>query len=153
MIIKRLLLKLFGRRRDPMQKPEDQYKFDMDLADELGVEPELFIEKTSTYNKDYEKLTSSEKKLAKSYIKDLEDGLFYDESENSGDNHYLSDFSNTSALDPFHRLSRRINGSDRFNYMVYRPKIFNDEKGNLRYIQKVVLESCKEHKLCDGRRY
>ena len=109
MIIKRLLLKLFGRRRDPMPKLEDQYKFDMDLAEELGVEPELFIEKTSTYNKDYEKLTSSEKKLAKSYIKDLEDGLFYDESENSGDNHYLSDFSNTSALDPFHRLSRRIN--------------------------------------------
>jgi hypothetical protein len=58
MIIKRLLLKLFGRRRDPMPKPEDQYKFDMDLAEELGVEPELFIEKTSTYNKDYEKLTS-----------------------------------------------------------------------------------------------
>ena len=35
MIIKRLLLKLFGRRRDPMPKLEDQYKFDMDLADEL----------------------------------------------------------------------------------------------------------------------
>lgn len=151
MIIKRLF-RLFSRR-DPMPKPEDQYKLDENLARIYNVKPKLIIESTKLFDQDYEKLTLSEKNLVKKFKKDLKDGNFYNEGEDSGDNHFLAGFSNTKSLNPFHRLSRKINRDDRFNYLVYRPILFKNDKGQYEYNQKVVLESCKEHKLNGGKTY
>lgn len=145
----RLLQKLF--RRDPMPIKEDRFEFDEEILMRDDVTGYIDIQETKQFTKDYEKLTPSERKLVKAFKKEISEGILYDQGPAGGDTHFLGSFS--SNIREFHRISRKINVDDRFNYIVYKPVLLPKEDGTFEYYQKIVLESCKEHKLNGGKRY
>ena len=128
--------------RDPMLPPEKQFKADPEVEKEYNVDLEIEVIETKNYKEEFSKHYSVEKKTIKEFKKDILDGHLYDDGPSGGDTHYLSKFSKEKK---HHTLSKCINTIDRLNYIVYPPKLFEDEGGNIRYIQKVVLTSCKEH--------
>ena len=144
-----LLQKIF--RRDPMPAKGERYEFDEEILMRDDVTAFIDVQETKQFNKDYKKLTPSERKLVKSYKKEISEGILYDQGPAGGDTHFLESFS--SNLREFHRISIKVNNDDRFNYIVYKPTLLPKEDGTFVYYQKIVLESCKEHKLNGGKKY
>lgn len=97
--------------------------------------------------------TEDERKLIKRYKKDLEEGcLYYDHPDRpNGMTEYLSEFSKpNSNSNPFHRLTKRINLNDRFDYIVYPPEL--DEENKTVYYP-VVIQSIVGHNIAGQRTY
>lgn len=145
MIIKRKLLKLFGirdtRGNDPLPNP--LFNPDKHLMDQYGLD--LEIEDSKKYSQDQQKLDSVSKarlkKLRKSIISDLN---YYEDGDISdADTHYLASLSKHPSKS--HLVSKKINGSDRLNYRIYKPRLYEDSDGNIHYHQKIVFESCLGH--------
>lgn len=101
------------------------------------------VQRSSTFERNYNDLSMRPYlRVIKELIRDIRSGFIYDDGPNGGDTHYLSDFSKPGK---FLIYSKSISVSDRLNYAIYKP----DENGT----SKVVLMTCKGHKLLDGRSY
>lgn len=123
--------------------PDRQFRADPEIEKKYGVKLKIVVERSDRYDKDYSKHYSVEKKAIKALKKDILNGhLYYDGPEGGGDTHHLEKYSKDGE---YHAESKSINSIDRLNYLVYPPRLFEDENGNIRYEQKVVLTSCKEH--------
>ena len=113
------------------------------------------VEGTDRYNNELRspKFTKDERKLIKNYRKDLEGGFIYSDNpiRPQGMTEYLSEFSNPhSNYNPFHRLTKRINLEDRFDYIVYPPEL-DEEQGIVYY--PVVIQSVIGHNIAGQRTY
>ena len=127
-----LLQKIF--RRDPMPAKSERYEFDEEILMRDDVTAFIDVQETKQFNKDYEKLTLSERKLVKAYKKEISEGILYDQGPAGGDTHFLGSFS--SNLREFHRISRKVNNDDRFNYIVYKPTLYLKKMERLYIIKR-----------------
>ena len=125
-----------------MLPPEKQFRADPEIEKEYNVDLEIEVIETKNYKEEFSKHYPMEKKAIKEIKKDILDGHLYDDGFAGGDTHYLSKFSKEKK---HHMLSKCINTIDRLNYIVYPPELFEDKTGETRYVQKVVLTSCKGH--------
>ena len=144
-----LLQKIF--RRDPMPNKSERYELDEEIMKKPGVISKRIIQKTPTFQKDYKTLMPSSQKIVDDFEKEVRQGYLYDDGPSGGDTHILGSYS--SNIRKFHRLSKIINGHDRFNYIVSEPELKDNKDGTWSYIQKIVLETCAEHKIYGGKKY
>lgn len=103
------------------------------------------VEYNSKVNQQMSGLSALTKKRIKSLKKSLEDGYVYsDNPKNDHEKtHYLSRFSNPKR---YHRLTKNVNGSDRFDYIVYPPESFLIPKTNEKVlVSKIVVQSVVGH--------
>jgi hypothetical protein len=112
------------------------------------------VEVTTRYDDELKTFVSnSERKLIKNYKKDLEDGFLYSDNplRPNGMTEYLEEFSKPhSKVNPYHRLTKRINNSDRFDYIVY-PPILNEKERVVIY--RVVIQSLRGHNIAGQTTY
>lgn len=148
MIIRRLRTKTYGKVSNmPAMFPipeEWEGKYD-------DIKPS--VEVTDRYNNEIKEFVESERNLIKAYRKDLTDGFLYSDNplRPDGKTEYLEEFSKpNSKVNPFHRLTKRINNSDRFDYLVY-PPVLDEQNRIVRY--PVVIQSLKGHNIAGQRTY
>lgn len=147
MIILRKLNKLFGIRdeqgNDPLPNP--LFLPDPEIERQYG-EIELQVENTKKYDLGQNKLDKTSKTIVKELRKEIIKGRhYYDDGNNeTADSHYLSRLSKNPRES--HLVSKYINGKDRLNYRIYKPQLVEDlDTGEIKYIQKIVFESCYGH--------
>ena len=144
-----LLQKIF--RRDPMPTKKDRFEMDEEIMKRPDVISKRIIQKTPTFQKDYKTLMPSSQKIVDNFEKEVRQGYLYEDGPSGGDTHILGDYS--SNIRKFHRLSKIINDHDRFNYIVAEPELKPLGDGTYSYTQKIVLETCAEHKIYGGDNY
>lgn len=117
--------------------------------DEIVVD----VDVTDRYNLEVQGFTDSERKLIKEYRKDLKKRYLYSDNplRPNGMTEYLEEFSQPySKVNPFHRLTKRINYSDRFDYIVYPPIL---DEINRKVIIPVVIQSLRGHNIAGQTTY
>lgn len=137
---------LFGLRseqgNDPLPNP--LFLPDKNLVDQYGFK--LDIQNSKKYDKDQQKLDSVSKSRVKELRKSItHKGNYYDDGDiEDADTHYLSKLSKNPKES--HLVSKYINGKDRLNYRIYKPQLVEDlDTGEIKYLQKIVFESCYGH--------
>ena len=122
---------------------DKQFLADPKIEKEFGVKLKIIIDKTKRFDNEYSKHYSIEKKTITAFKKDILEGNIYYDGPAGGDTHHLEKYSKDGI---YHMESKCINTVDRLNYLVYPPRLKkNEETGELEYIQRVVLASCKGH--------
>jgi len=99
------------------------------------------VDYTKRYFKEIQLFGEVERKLIKSYIKDLKAGYYYIDGPSGGVTHYLS---KKSKPDQFHRMTKDINISDRFDYLVYPPELNEKDR---EVIIPIKIQSLKDHNI------
>jgi len=103
--------------------------------------------------KERSQYTGDEAKLIKKYISDLAEGYVYSDHPDrpNGKTEYLEEFSKPYKKNrPFHRLTKRINIFDRFDYVVYPPEL-DEEKKEVYY--PIIVQSLKDHNIAGQKKY
>jgi len=138
MIIFRLKEIDFSRRDEFPDKLKNEFKYNNEFANKAD-EVIIKIERTDTFNKQFNLSTTINQKIIKGFIQDFKDENKWFEDPIS-DAHYLADMSNvTTSINDKRSVvfSKKINNQDRFNYRIYRPELIEDElTGKILYIQK-----------------
>lgn len=145
----RLLQKIF--RRDPMPSKKDRFELDVNIMKKPGVTSKRVVQMTPAFQKEYKTLLPQDKRIVDNFKKNVKQGYLYEDGPEGGDTHILGDFSSNKRK--FHRLSKKVNDEDRFNYIVHEPELNLLEDGTYSYTQKIVLETCKKHKIYGGKKY
>ena len=117
---------------------------------------EISVEKTDRYDKEISQFSKDERKLIKQYWKDLEDNYLYSDHPDrpNGKTEYLEEFSKPYKKNrPFHRLTKRINIFDRFDYLVYPPELEEQSDGTYKVIIPVTIQSLKDHNIAGQKKY
>lgn len=122
----------------------------------LSYPIEVVVDKTKRYDNEFSQFTKEERKLIKAYQDDLENNYIYKDNPErpQGQTEYLSEFSKPYKKNrPFHRLTKRINISDRFDYLVYPPELEEQEDGSFKVIIPIVIQSLKDHNIAGQKKY
>ena len=149
MIILRQRNKIFSQTSeipDPFPIPDEWLDYPIEVS----------VDKTKRYDKELPLFTKDERKLIKKYWEDLEDNYIYSDHPDrlQGKTEYLSEFSKPYKKDnPFHRLTKRININDRFDYLVYSPELEEQDDGSFKVIIHIVIQSLKDHNIAGQRKY
>lgn len=115
------------------------------LSQNFTIPPDKFetshikIERSAGFNDQYKNLSPGNKEKVDQFIKDLETGFIYSDAKEGDGTHYLGNESKPSK--GYVMFSKKINDSDRFNYLIYKPETEDGES----YTMKIVLSSCFEH--------
>lgn len=139
--------KLFGRENHAKLPEEKRFVADPELVRRFG-ECQIEISAANKFGNDKNKLGPIDKARVNQFKSEIKKGYIYEDGPTGGDTEYL-DFPGENS----HLMSKKINGSDRFNYRVYPPTIEEDENGFPIYRQKIVLESCLGHGRNGARNY
>ena len=143
------VIKRFSSGSDNSRRPRERDPLPVrfiDYPEYRGAEKILWkVEYNSKANQQISGLSALTKKRIKSLKRSLEAGYVYsDNPKNDNENtHYLSRFSNPKK---YHRLTKNVNGSDRFDYIVYPPEVYQnlDTKETTLY-SKIVVQSVVGH--------
>ena len=141
-------IKLFGKISKMPEKflipTEWEGKYDKIVAD---------VKTSTRYDEEIKDFTKPERDLIKAYKKDLYDWYLYEDNplRPDGQTEYLEEFSKPfKKVKPFHRLTKRINNSDRFDYLIY-PPVLDEE--NRKVIVPIVIQSLKGHNIAGQTTY
>lgn len=122
----------------------------------IEYEPEIRVTSTDRYDREISQFSKEERKLIKQYRKDLENNYLYSDhpDRKSGKTEYLEEYSKPYKKDrPFHRLTKRINIFDRFDYLVYPPELEEQPDKTYKVIIPVVIQSLKDHNIAGQKKY
>ncbi len=149
MIILRQKSKIFSQTSpmpDPFPIPSEWSEYEVKIR----------VKGTKRYDKELPLFTKEERNLIKKYWEDLENYYIYQDHPDrpQGKTEYLAEFSKpTGQHKKFHRLTKRININDRFDYLVYPPELEKQDDGTYKVIIRVVIQSLKDHNIAGQRKY
>jgi len=144
--------KLFGRRWKKKRPRRDPTPPRFPIPPQWENLPTaIYLEFGQQYNKDMRDLGGERRRITKIAIEELKMGFYdLDNPENikrgyKFDTHYLSDFSRPSR---YMRFTKSINLSDRLDYLVYPPVLWDGV-----VITPIVVLSCQGHNIVGLRHY
>ena len=149
MIIARKKIKIFTTP-SPMPTP-----FPIPTA-WLGYPSEISVEYSKRCLEEFPSFTKDERKLIKNYKNDLKNNYIYRDhpSRPNGKTEYLAkDSRPNSKFNPYHRLTKRINLFDRFDYLVYPPELQELDDGSFKVVIPITIQSLKDHNIAGQRLY
>ena len=131
---------------EPFQIPKEWNKYKIKIR----------VEGTDRYDREISQFPKDERELIKQYWKDLENNYLYSDHPDrpNGKTEYLEEFSKPYKKNrPFHRLTKRINIFDRFDYLVYPPELEEQSDGTYKVIIPVTIQSLKDHNIAGQKKY
>lgn len=147
MIKFRLIEKLFYRAEKRRWEEPDELK---NLNEGDTVETFINLEFGKLYEKQMPNIDPTNKKIIQRFKQDLKSGLIYDDRYPEDDTEYLDQ---ESKLGKYLIYTKRINGPDRFSYMIYKPVVKLVREGHYRVEIKIVIYSVKDHLKPNGQPY
>ena len=140
--------KLFYRAEKVMwDNPEEIKNLDEENS---NINISIDLEFGRLYEEQMPNIDPANKKIIQRFKKDLKDGFIYDDHFSNDDTEYLDQVSKPGKYLVY---TKRINGPDRFSYMIYKPSL-KQKKENLYEIKvKIVVYSVKGHLKPNGQPY
>ena len=139
--------KLFYRADKRRWEEPEELK---NLSAEDKIDTFINVEFGKLYEKQMPNIDPANKKIIQRFKKDLKDGLIYDDRFPDDDTEYLDQ---ESKLGKYLVYTKRINGPDRFSYMIYKPKFTKEKENYYRIEIKIVIYSVKGHLKPNGQPY
>ena len=150
-ILRNLKQKLFTYRTSFPNNLRKDYEFNKSLADSCD-KMVIDIQPSDDYIIQFNKSSETNRSRDIKFVSELKTNTvtwFEDGDDKDADTHYLRDMSKTTSSIQernFVMFSKWINGEDRFNYKIYKPRvIINNTTGERTYYQKIVLATCLYH--------